>query len=480
MRSIILQMRHRVIVAASILLLFPSGASAYIGHGCSIESIVDAAEIIVVGQVVELHDLGPVPTEETQWKTPLRRMEAAIRILRTHPIEKFESLAIGSVVSIQYLTRDRDQPGLVRAPIFPHLVVQDIYAFPLQKQDPSKGSGWELIHERDSGFLISGSEQPFRPIGQPISGEEFLRYETVGAFVHGNYQDISNAIPDIWHWRKLDDSTQLRKLLLDSIQDDTARWTQIALASYCTIARNNGPKLDSLPSTDEGVDERLNLMQLSLRMLPPNNSDILLIQAAVKHVQAYTFAMATVFSKNYSRHPEAIRLFLLALQHPTPEIGYITSRMIDGPNHPLTRATVRASMQMFDEEMEFPSAGSIASVCRTLLQFGSNEEKNRLLAIYRQAASENRDLYEGLWMGVETCGNLTEQLLPFYADALRDKSLYLRGHVPLRGRRICDSAAGVLQFRSEVDFGYNYRQSESERDQAIERAKKWLAARSEN
>jgi len=451
-------------------------ASARPSRLWSFQSISETAELIVVGEVIEVVDRGPIAKEETRWNIPLRRMETEIRILRTFPRDVPEKLHSISLIRLEYNSTDHKKVFLlVNGPSFPHFSVGDIYAFPLRRSSPKERPVWELIDEENNGLLVPGATKPLRPDGKPQSGVEFLLCELVSAFVNGRYQDMTNAAKMLYSIREPDVRERFNDLLLMNIVQDKDRWTQIALAAYCSLSRNYRPRVDSLPATLEGQQFRLDLTRTALRQLPRSESDSLLIREAVKQTQSFPFEMANMLSNNYPRHPTAISVLREALKQPTPEMVFVASRMTKGATHPLFSPAANAAARLFVRKADFSPPYLVSGAAKLILRYGNENQQAQLLGLFRDSREQDREKFEHIWAAVENWAG-KEEHFAFYATALADSGSFRGGQLPLRGRRICDSAVKTLQHRMDVDFGYDHKQSESERDEAVAKAKAWLAA----
>ncbi len=468
-----------VAIASLVCAFGPAKTDAQLGPSrlWSLQSISETAELIVVGEVTDVADLGPIHKEETHWRYPLRHMGAKIRILRTFPKDASAKLDRSGFIWLEYKAFDSKKVLIIiNGPTFPYLSVRDVYAFGLRSTGSEEKSAWELLDEENNGLLVPSAVKPFRSNGELKSGVEFLLYELSSAFINGSYQDMYNATRFIYTLKQMKQKERLMEILLVNIGQDKDRWAQVALAGYCSLSRNNRPRLDSLPEKMEGQKFRFNLTRTALCQLPQSEFDSLLIREAVKQVQSYPLQMADMLSNNYPRHPTAVSLLLEALKQPTPETAFVASRMIKDAAHPLSIPAANAAAQVFELNEDFSYHYLITGAAKLILQYGNEKQQAQLLKLLREAQKRDRWKFQGIWAGVANWGG-KEQHLPFYTTALSDSGLYLDGQFLLRGRRFCDSAVKTLQHRMGVNFGYELKQSESERDKAIEKAKAWLAAK---
>jgi len=67
------------------------------------DEIADKAEVLLVGEIVEISAVEKIDADKTRWNTPLLRMAAKIRVLRT-----FKRNGAPAIQQEQQSSRDRN------------------------------------------------------------------------------------------------------------------------------------------------------------------------------------------------------------------------------------------------------------------------------------------------------------------------------------------------------------------------------------
>ena len=167
----------------------------------------------------------------------------------------------------------------------------------------------------------------------------------------------------------------------------------------------------------------------------------------------------------HPQHPTALELLREGLEAERPETIYLAEYLIKDREHPLLSPALRAAARLL------PLAGRHVrpdfSACRLIARYGDDNDFALLLQELREAQEGDPDRYTTLWQSSY--------------GAPRERSLQLCGLVigdrrAIAGTsRFCDSAAARLQETAGVDFGFDFEKPVAERDEAIAKAKAWLA-----
>ncbi len=275
--------------------------------------IADEAEVIVVGEVIELTCAGAVPAEQTKWRTPLADMRARVRVLRCYPGAEETKLAAGDTISVPYLALQPQTSPMLNGPSFPSLSVGDVFAFPLCRANGEANVRWELLDEEDHGLLV--------PCVKPVieaprgTGVAFLLAELAGTFARGQYQDLIKAGRYVG-WPPYADPHLARAVynrVAQQVADDEARWVNIFVATYCAMGSPR-PSIGELLQGYTGSNPQAILSTMALAHIPDEGRDDRILATAIEHADVHRWGTGVMLSQNYPRLAAA-----LPLTRETPE-----------------------------------------------------------------------------------------------------------------------------------------------------------------
>ena len=434
----------------------------------TLEKISAEAEVLVVGEVRGVSKVGTIAAEQTPWKTPLLRMSATARVLRTFPDAGASGLKAGDLIVIGYKAVDRERSrGFVNGPMFPTLSPGDIFAFPLRKAASRPDGEWELIHEEDWGLLVPCIEQA--PEGAAVeSGADFLRAELATALARGRYSDVYRAAYFMQHHRSwpTDSSRHLWRLVEHLVGSDEQQWLDIAVASYCAMGIPR-PKIGELRATPEAADERAMPAARALSHVSADGLDDRVITKAIRHCSLHAWGTGATLAINYREHPAAVKLLESGLRAGRPGTIYVAECLIKHNAHPLLPTALDAATRLL-QQLASHEHPDFRAACQLVAAHGTEDDFALLVDQIKRAQAAD----------VARCSRLWSSAV---YEATRERAMRLCGLVIEDRRviradtRLCDSAAARLQYLTSGDFGFRFEKPTAERDEAVEKARAWLA-----
>lgn len=173
-----------VAIYVGVLVLFlHSDAHAELVALWSRHEIATTASVVMVGQVLNIIDLGSTPKSQQYSYLPERRYRAVIGVLRCYASSPEAKATVGRIVLLDYSAFDRkifDKSGervIVNSPLYLHLKVGEAFAFPLGHKPQDASRGWPLIDTHGVGLLYSCAVLPPPHAMWSLSGD-FLLEET--------------------------------------------------------------------------------------------------------------------------------------------------------------------------------------------------------------------------------------------------------------------------------------------------------------
>ncbi len=459
----------KVVIGLLVLLaagLCPSFTDARPISSWTPERTLKEADILVVAEVLEVTQEERIAKEKTRWRIPLLRMSAKISVKRSFAISGEHGIHEGEAVPIEYYAIDQENcKGITNGPQFPNLSPGDVFVFPLKKTQTQEADSWELIDEEDFCLLTPAVIDRPRREGEARTGIAFLRSELAGAFSRGRYETVFKAAKYLGHlhdWGKQFEETY--KLVAEQVGDDQDRWLSIAVACYCAMGMPRSKVADLLKS---GEHQRLQaaLVAKALGHIDGNGLDDRIIALSMKQRNLHTWGTAVTIAGNYARHPTAIRLLTEALKDATPEAVYIAQYIIKDGTHPLSQVATDAAVKVLMQPGR-SDFSSLRPACQLIRDYGDEDAFALLLDQIRKSQKLNLKRYTMLW---QSCAYVKSQrLLPICDILINDQRQFTDN------LRFCDLAVGTVQSLSGKDFGYRSKQTEVERNRAIEKARAYL------
>lgn len=464
--------RKRVLLCGGVLIavagvLAPSGAAySWLSPVWTVEEIAEDARAIVVGDVLSTRVVRPVIVGDGAAQ-PLRQMAAEVRVLRglsEVPGLHFEP---GDSLFVSY----RSLPGEDldgRGPPYLELRPGQIRAFPLKGLAEGDETAWELVFDASDDALIPC-------VGEALEEADteygFLLVELAGALAEGDPQLLHEVAGHTRHLlSEHNDRGAFHDLLpiLDRHVADEQRWLEIATALYChpTTPRPTVHDLLTGPEVEPG---HWSLVAEAFVRADVSDQEERIIEAFFRHSSTSSSGVADALSGNYPRHPLTLRLLSEALQADQPHAMNMAWIMVRDPEHPLRSVAQGAAVRALQRRDPLPQR-DLYAVVDFLARYGDDGGFEALLSELRRSQSANRDRFRQLWRA------------EVYPDRSRTVALCRIGiddpELPYPGRskmRYCDTAVICLQRLTGEDFGWKSEASPTEWDQAVARAKAWLA-----
>ena len=435
------------------------------------QEIAEKAAVIAVGEVLEVKVARPIPPEETHWKTPLLEMNAKIRVLRSFADGIQLSLSPSPEFLVTYSAIDWSRTdGVANGPQFPELHVGDVFAFPLQEMSDPARAERKLIGEEDFGLLVPCLRES--PEGDAAArGEEFLLAELANTLRRGSYAEVYQAAKYGGHALRALQGAYDR--LVGTVDEN--QWLRIFVASYCALPSSPRPTIAEMLQGSTGDRPYAAFSVRALGHLKREGLDDRVIETAIRNMAVSSWGTALTLKLNYPRHPTALALLTDALNEDQSGALQIADSLVEDRTHPLLPAALEAAGRWLrkrdrvdlKDRATWGGFGALRSACRLVRRWGDDEVFEVLLDEFRRALEEDRARFAVLWqasayakeprvielcrIAIDDCGELS------------------------RDRRLCDVATTELQRVTGEDFGWLAEQSPAERDQAVARAKDWLA-----
>ena len=128
-------MKNLLIIILLFIALLSPIANARPVRPYSPKRIIQKAQVLAVGEVLEVNTIKKIPKQQTKWKIPLLQMKAKIRILRSFSISNKQSPQKNKNIFLKYHAIEREKCQFVdNGPRFPYLFEKDVFVFPLKEQ----------------------------------------------------------------------------------------------------------------------------------------------------------------------------------------------------------------------------------------------------------------------------------------------------------------------------------------------------------
>jgi hypothetical protein len=174
---------------------------------------------------------------------------------------------------------------------------------------------------------------------------------------------------------------------------------------------------------------------------------------------------AVTLIANYSTHPIMFRLMEEALRDDAPGALFVAQYMIKAKDHPLTSHAVRAAVRALSSR---DKSEDLRSACPLIRDYGDDVTFAALIDAFRKAQKTDRTRYQNLWSSPAYTSN--RRIIPICRLAIEDDA------VSLSGQSYARLAACELQRVTGLEFCPPDTEADpAAREQAIQRAKAWLA-----
>src|SRR6266581_1138842 len=135
----------------------------------TMDEIADKAEVLLVGEIVEISEVEKIDADKTRLNTPMLRMAAKIRVLRTFKRNGAPAIHQEKQIVLVYEAVDRERGGgSVGGPFFREFAVGDVFAFPLRRATGEEAGkrqpAWRLIDEDYDGLVIPAQKEQLQAV----------------------------------------------------------------------------------------------------------------------------------------------------------------------------------------------------------------------------------------------------------------------------------------------------------------------------
>jgi len=437
------------------------------------DDIADKAEVLLVGEIVEISAVEKIDADKTRWNTPLLRLAAKIRVLRAFKGSGAHAIQQEKQIVLVYEVADWERGGGVSdGPFFREFAVGDVFAFPLRRAtDEEAGKrqpAWRLIDEEDNGLVIPAQKEQLQDVRE-TTGVGFLQSELASAFASRNYGTIFKAADYLSRAHVSTKATQaVFNLVEATVKEDQDQWLEIATAAYCALP---------IPRPRIIVAERakwdavrfgggVNFFFQSLDRVHSEKCVEQLIAVAIKYSDFHEWGTGVTIGLNDPRHVISAPLLRKKLEAGDSSALFIAHYTIKEKDDPLTPDAIKAARN-FAEKAKVKFAYSLTPATELILMFGEDKDIEHLVGLMETAKKSDHQRYTMLW---RSCIYASTPRVIFVARLLIDDT-----DLAQPNWRICDKATMLVQSESGVDFGLKYKQTTDERDVAIKKAKVWLA-----
>lgn len=462
--------RVQIIAPAVILLFVVTLTTAYasIVMPWSIEKLANEAPLIVVGEVI---DTAPtqIPPPHEEHGIRMQYMIAHIKILRLPQTSQTNNLTAGDIISLCYERYDPIQKkAIMSGYLFPILSPGGCYAFPL-KTHTDENSNWQLINRQDAGLLVPCLKTSPSHVASN-STSDFLITELSSTFALSNESELARAA-DFLKW-SINSSSIVSPLheRIDSIlMDNESRWIDIAAFTYSSMGIPR-PSLAEL-KTDESkaTSAQSLLVAKALQHVSGENLDDKIIRATIRCMDVPVWGVGITLSQNYAHSDLAISLLIKRLHEDSGQAIDVSESLIQAnPDKALVQAATEASMHVIMD----PKTNSdtyMRFALSIIEEYGDDKQFDSVLESFTKSLKEDHERFFQMWQGLAYNNN--KRSVPIIRIAIMDNTPWPNW----QGMRMSDVAASELQRITKVSFGVSSKNSEPERDKALEKAKRWLA-----
>ena len=159
----------------------------------SLEDLATRADVLTVGEIVNVATLESIPREQSKWTTALVRVEVRIQVFRSYSPKGAANLPEGELIAVRATQFDPTKPvTVIDGPFLPDLTLGRVVVLPLHATDANGHTIGELIEEEDLNLLIPAAREALT--AEPVvDATSFMERELAGAFAKGDYATIGKA-----------------------------------------------------------------------------------------------------------------------------------------------------------------------------------------------------------------------------------------------------------------------------------------------
>lgn len=466
-------MGDRRFVCVAFLLWF-SGIEPAISRGVhlwSIKELAQKADVLVVGEVIEVTLVEGIRPDMTHWNISLLRMAAKIRVLRAYAQDGSPPIQEEKPLILIYEAIDWEKDEHYSTALDLHeFAVGDIFAFPLRRETEQEAfirqRAWRLLDEENHGSVIPAQKEGIHD-APGKSGVEFLESELAGAFASHDYATVYLAAKSsVWKHPSDASTERVFKLLEVQINDDENQWLAVGTAIYCAAGTPKQKISDLLRHNKMGKDrEMFSFILAVLQKLSPEKLEERLVRLAVQHCDIHPYGTGVTIMINDHRHAVTAPLLKAKLGAGDASALVVVETSIKETDDPLLPVALKASRD-FAEKAGVKFARVWISTVVLILRYGKDQDVEFLAQLIGIAKKTDHTRFTNLWRSCMHAS--TPRVICVARQFIDDKDLCFPNW------RICDAATQMIESAAGVKFGMDYKQPVQVRDAAVEKAKNWL------
>ncbi|MHB0999858.1 MAG: hypothetical protein ACYC27_11495 [Armatimonadota bacterium] len=453
----------------TILVISTSSAFAYLRSYRTIDQIASDSDYIITGKVIKISDGEKISAESNHWKLPLIKKHAVLDVYRAYPSKQDVQSIENNKVTIDFLAIDFSIiPGVINGPMFPQLVVGNVYAFPMIKS-PGDLNKIVLLSDEDLGYLIPGVKEqiPDAVVGNAF---DFICSEIAGTLAYGSYEDIYKT----GRYFAFEDIPEQVSVLVEKNVHDKDQWFDIAVATYCSLSIPR-LRINELDSWNGRKKSQVDLVRIALDHASPQNLEEQFVSSVIQHASDLLWASSTALNLN-DQYIETTKKHLLdELNSDKPAVmtlklsADVIKHYIKDNNHPFIDIAVKVSRKLLATKKN-ASREDTSAASEIITIYGSDDDFMFLTDEIKKAAKSSKDSFDKLWRGTNYRKGILRNRKIILCNALIDNKSDYSSDL-----RFCDLAVSHLQHETGEKFGFDLKQSKSERNKAVAKAKQWLA-----
>lgn len=431
------------------------------------------APILAVGRVEDVRP-GPIlPAEKGMREGTSRHCAADLKVFRATPDIHT------SRISLEYRCYGPNAALVSGYPVYPSLEVGKTYVFPLRDL-PGR---WELIAEQGVGLVVPAIETaprvpspgaPHLPGAPPPSRRDFLLSEMVNLLARGGYEDVYQFGNYMAMRRASEVNDALLAGLTRALAPDSPRWLDISTAMLANLGIPRR-SLDDLVS-DAGPkpfaqDALALLAAAAIRHVPEAERRPGIIRNTLQYTAIHEWGSAATLVPEFKDDPLLLGLLPGYLERGQKGALYVASWLPRNGQTALVDVSLRAALKLVhDPAAEF---NELRAACSLILRNGSDSQFAEYLEALQQAQTHDPQRCHDLWQ--VAWDENSPRTLRILAVMLND-----RGRLPgSNSMRACDYSASLAEQYAGEKFtaGPWDQMTLRERDEAVQRARAWLAGR---
>jgi hypothetical protein len=472
--------RNKTLVVILMLLLAPAGVQAGFIKVWQLNETA-AAPLLVVGRVLSVQKGERVPDGSLPWNAETLAMTAEVQVLRSYPVS--EERALPDRLHVHFLAYGPSISMFINGypPPLPNITDGQVLILPLQENKNPASDLWQLMADSGVDLTIPARAEIADAKTPPATARVFLDREIANSLSRGTPAEVSAVAAYIANQH--DDLTgELMPLLGPGIGDDRERWAEVATDLLAAQGIPRPGTADLLAAKAKTKDwpgrESLFLTQVALEQLKASpETDALLIKTWIAEAPLHAWGSANSLLE-YGDNRTTTETLREALRNDLAGTSYIAWTLArNGHQATLPEALARA-LKVADRPDADPS--DLQGAAALLRDYGSDQQLNQLAGLVQKYQTADQKFYGSLWQYATESDNPREARV--LAVVLRDRRVIsnqtVSNQTGSNQARYCDFAVGVLEQAVGQQFRTGFPtddQTLEERDQAVSRARAWLA-----